>query len=186
MAKPGDRPEARRTGTEGRASTEKRLSAEEPTTAAPPAKRKRRWLLPAGVVVLLGAAAAAIWLRGAPVWVPFLHTTPAKAAEAVPAPPVYADMPEIVANLNGGPHGPHYVKLHVKLELSKPADRAAVAQAMPRLMDLFTTYLRETRPEELRGAEGLYRLRAELIARASLAAAPAHIKDVLFTEMLVQ
>ena len=57
---------------------------------------------------------------------------------------------------------------------------------MPRLLDLFQTYMREMRPEELRGAAGTYRLREELIARANIAVAPAHIVDVLFTEMLVQ
>ena len=57
---------------------------------------------------------------------------------------------------------------------------------MPRLQDLFQTYLREMRPEELRGSAGTWRLREELIARANLAAAPGHVVDVLFTEMLIQ
>ncbi len=57
---------------------------------------------------------------------------------------------------------------------------------MPRLQDLFQTYLREIRPEELRGSAGTYRLREELLARGNLAVAPARITDVLFTEMLVQ
>jgi flagellar FliL protein len=57
---------------------------------------------------------------------------------------------------------------------------------MPRLLDLFQTYLREMRPEELRGSAGTYRLREELIARADLAVAPARISDVLFTQLLIQ
>jgi flagellar FliL protein len=57
---------------------------------------------------------------------------------------------------------------------------------MPRLQDLFQTYLREMRPEELRGSAGTYRLREELIARADIAVAPARIQDLLFTEILVQ
>ena len=48
------------------------------------------------------------------------------------------------------------------------------------------TYLREMRPEELRGAAGTYRLREELLARVMPAVAPAKVTDVLFTEMLVQ
>jgi flagellar protein FliL len=70
--------------------------------------------------------------------------------------------------------------------LSKPEDVAAVQAAMPRLLDLYATYLREMRPEELRGSAGTQRLREELIARASLAAAPARVPDVLFTEILLQ
>jgi flagellar FliL protein len=61
-----------------------------------------------------------------------------------------------------------------------------VQAAMPRLLDLFQTYLREMRPDEFRGSAGTYRLREELIARATLAAAPAQVQDVLFTELIVQ
>ena len=53
-------------------------------------------------------------------------------------------------------------------------------------MDMFQTYLREMRPEELRGSAGMYRLREELLARANIAATPAKIIDVLFVEMLIQ
>ena len=63
---------------------------------------------------------------------------------------------------------------------------APLQAAMPRIIDLFQSYLREMRPEELRGTAGTYRLREELIARASLAAPGAQVRDVLFTELLVQ
>ena len=66
------------------------------------------------------------------------------------------------------------------------ADARALEEAMPRLQDLFTTYLREVRPDELRGSAGTYRLREELMARASLAAPPAQVTDVLFVELLLQ
>jgi flagellar FliL protein len=100
--------------------------------------------------------------------------------------PVFVDLPEMITNLNAGPRRTGFLKLHAKLELARAEDQSAVTAAMPRLIDLFQTYLRELRPEELRGAAGTYRLREELIARAGLAAAPAQIVDVLFTEMLVQ
>jgi flagellar FliL protein len=51
---------------------------------------------------------------------------------------------------------------------------------------LFQTYLREMRPEELRGSAGTYRLREELLARANVALAPVRVVDVLFSELLVQ
>ena len=78
------------------------------------------------------------------------------------------------------------MKLTVRLEVTKQEDVERVKAAMPRLQDLFQTYLREMRPQELRGSAGTYRLREELIARANLAAAPARITDVLFTQMLIQ
>jgi flagellar FliL protein len=76
--------------------------------------------------------------------------------------------------------------MQARLELSKPEDLPIVTAAQPRIMDLFQTYLREMRPDELRGSLGTYRLREQLIARASLAVAPARVVDVLFTELLVQ
>jgi flagellar FliL protein len=38
----------------------------------------------------------------------------------------------------------------------------------------------------LRGSEGSYRLREELISRADVAAAPAHVLDVLFIELIIE
>ncbi len=100
--------------------------------------------------------------------------------------PAFMELPEIIANLNAGPRRPSYVKLKPRLELARAEDEAAVRAALPRLMDLFQTYLREMRPEELRGSAGTYRLREELLARANIALAPVRVVDVLFPELLVQ
>jgi flagellar FliL protein len=90
-----------------------------------------------------------------------------------------------MSNLNAARHA-SFVKLRARLELARAEDAPAITAAMPRLLDLFQTYLREMHPEELRGSAGTWRLREELIARANIAAAPARVTDVLFTEMLVQ
>ena len=105
---------------------------------------------------------------------------------AKPVPPSYVDVPEMVANLNSGSHKPSYVKLAARVEVPKPGDVEKVKAGMPRLQDMMQTYLREMRPEELRGSAGTYRLREELLVRANAAVAPAKISDVLFTQMLVQ
>ena len=101
-------------------------------------------------------------------------------------PPVFVDLPEMVANLNAPGRRPSYVKLKARVELAKADDQAGFTAAQPRIIDLFQTYLREMRPEELRGSAGTYRLRGELIVRANIAMSPAHITDILFTELLVQ
>ena len=79
-----------------------------------------------------------------------------------------------------------YVKLAARVEVPKPEDVEKVRAALPRLQDMMQTYLREMRPEELRGSAGTYRLREELLVRANAAVAPAKVSDVLFTQMLVQ
>ena len=148
---------------------------------------KRKLILLAAPVLTV-ALGAGLWFSGVLPRL-FGHGEAAHSeaqAEAKSAPPVFFELPEMIANLNGNPRRPSYLKLQAKLELSRKEDAATVQAAMPRLLDLFQTYLREMRPEELRGSAGTHRLREELIARANLAAAPARITDVLFTEILVQ
>ena len=174
-----------------------------------PAKKggKKKLIVLVALVLLLAGAGSGLWFGG--ILPPLLGMGPkadphaaedgtgdakgdAKAdGKAVPKPdakpaPVFMDLPEIIANLNAGPRRNSFIKLRPKLELAKAEDEATIKAAMPRLMDLFQTYLREMRPEELRGSAGTYRLREELLARANIAVAPARIVDVLFPEIIVQ
>lgn len=157
---------------------------EAPDPAPPPAKRggRRRLVLIAAPALLIAAAAGA-WVAGL---APFAHGGAQARKPAPPGPPIYVDLPEMVANLDSDPRRPRYVKLHARIEVADRRDEAAVQAAMPRIQDLFQTYLRDMRPEDLRGSMGTYRLREELIARADVAAAPGRIEDVLFVEMIVQ
>jgi flagellar FliL protein len=95
-------------------------------------------------------------------------------------------VPELVANLNTGTKKASYVKMTVRIEVSGTSDADKVRTAMPRVQDVIQTYLREMRPDELRGSAGVYRLREELLVRANAAVAPARISDILFTQMLIQ
>jgi len=154
-----------------------------PAEAAKPSGRRKLILL--AIPVVLAVLLAGLWFSGLlPGWLGLSHGQSADAQKG-PA-PIFIDLPEMVANLNGNPRRPSYVKLVARIEVARPDDADRVRQAMPRLQDLFQTYLREMRPEELRGSAGVYRLREELIARADAAAAPARITDVLFTQMLIQ
>ena len=145
---------------------------------------KRKLLLIGAAVLLLAGGGGGAWFAGL---IPHGgHKEDAHAEAKGPAAPVFLDLPDIVANLNAGPRRPAFIKLKAKLELARPEDQAVVQAAMPRVLDLFQTYLREMRPDELRGTAGTYRQREELVARSSIAAQPAHVLNVLFTELLVQ
>jgi flagellar FliL protein len=169
------------------------------TEVAPEAGKKsggKKKLIILALPVLLAVIGAALWFTG--ILPPLLgmgkpekpaaevHPADQPAEAAAVKPPSFVDLPDIVANLNSGGRRPVFVKLHARIELAKADDQTAVQAAMPRLLDLFQTYLREMRPEELRGSAGTWRLREELISRANIAAAPARVTDVLFTEILIQ
>ena len=99
---------------------------------------------------------------------------------------VFYDVGELLVNLNTGGRKSSFLKIRMSLELEDPNDIQRIESIMPRIIDNFQTYLRELRIEDLKGSAGMYRLREELLARASAAAAPVKVSDVLFKEMLVQ
>lgn len=167
-------------------TTDEKPPETEAADAAPARSSLKRKLILLGAPLALAATFSGLWFTGIlPRMLGIAPKKPAAEAKAAAA-PIYVDLPEMVANLNSGARRPEYVKLLARLEVAHPEDVERVKQAMPRLQDMFQTYLREMRPEELRGSAGTYRLREELIIRANIAAAPAHITDVLFTQMLVQ
>ena len=111
--------------------------------------------------------------------------------EAAPAakikPPVFFDMPDILVNLSSsGSDRTQYLKVKVVLELPNEAMKAQIEPLMPRVMDMFQTYLRELRATDLDGSAGLYRLKEELTRRVNAAIAPDRINAVLFKEIVVQ
>ena len=146
---------------------------------------RRRLILLAAPIALVGIGAG-LWFTGVLPNLLGMRHAESVTGDTKPATPIYVDLPELIANLNSNPQRPSYVKLTARLEVMKQEDVERVKAAMPRLQDLLLTYMREMRPQELRGSTGTYRLREELMARANLAAAPARITDVLFTQMLVQ
>ena len=152
-------------------------------------KGGKKKLVILAVPVLLLVIGAGLWFTGIlPNMLGMGHKAEGEEHQAKEAghAPVFVELPEMVSNLNAPGRRATFVKMKVRLELSKEADQAAFTAAQPRVVDVFQTYLREMRPDELRGSAGTYRLREELIARASLAAAPAQVMDVLFSELLVQ
>lgn len=100
---------------------------------------------------------------------------------------MYYTLPDILVNIQSNDGRPTYLKL--KLTLEAPSQEAVdvMEPMMPRITDLFTSFLRELRTDDLTGSEGSMRLRLELLRRVNLALAPqAKINAVLIEEMLVQ
>lgn len=111
---------------------------------------------------------------------------PEAQAEADIADIVFVELPDLLVNLSGTGPRMRFLKLAAALEVHGEADAEVVRQLVPRILDGFHLYLRAMRPEELQGAQGVYRVKEELLARTNEATRPAQVQDVLIRELLVQ
>jgi len=98
----------------------------------------------------------------------------------------FYNMPDQVANIQTVDGRPSFLKLKLTFEAPDRDSAEAITPNAPRLNDMFQTFLRELRPEDLSGSQGTYQLRMELLRRVNLVIAPAKINTVLIQEMLVQ
>jgi len=114
------------------------------------------------------------------------HGAGPKEEKKAPKLMVFYNLPELLVNLSGQGRRSSFLKISLSLELEDANDIPKIEAVLPRIVDAFQTYLRELRPEDLRGSAGLYRLREELLARVNTSAQPAKVNDVLFKEMLIQ
>ncbi|MCA3246013.1 MAG: flagellar basal body-associated FliL family protein [Tagaea sp.] len=145
----------------------------------------------AGALVLLlgiGAGVYFLFFAGGPPPEQHAEDGPPKPAEPQgPVKSVYFNMPDLLVNLNAGAgRRTSFLKLTLSVELRSIDDANAFEANLPRIVDNFQVYLRELRPEDLRGSSGFLKLREELLTRVQLAAQPARVNDILFREMLVQ
>ncbi|MES2860427.1 MAG: flagellar basal body-associated FliL family protein [Pseudomonadota bacterium] len=95
-------------------------------------------------------------------------------------------LPDMVVNIQSPDGRPTFLKLTLTLEMHDADLAYSLQSQMPRMQDMFQGFLRELRPEDLAGSQGSYSLRAEILRRVNLVAAPSKVDAVLIEEMLVQ
>ena len=98
---------------------------------------------------------------------------------------LFYTLPDVVVNMQTADGRPTFLKLKLTLELPDQATADALEPNMPRLQDMFQTFLRELRPEDLSGSQGSYQLRMEILRRVNLVIAPSKANAVLIEEMLI-
>jgi flagellar FliL protein len=154
--------------------------AAEGAQAAPKSKFKLMVMI-VGVLALLGAGATTWFLF-------FRHPAGEMHAEMPPAkPPAFVEVPDMLVNLVTGPgERVQYLKVKVVLEMKEERQIEEIKPTMPRVTDIFQTYLRELRPSDLNGSAGMFRLKEELTRRVNAVVAPVKVSAVLFKEIVVQ
>ena len=149
--------------------------------AIPAKKGKLKLLIAvAGFVLILGGGAGwFFFMRG--------HGEEAHAEAPPPKPPSFVEVPDMMVNLVGAAgERVQYLKVKIVLEVKEEKQVEAIKPTLPRVTDLFQTYLRELRPSDLNGSAGLFRLKEELTKRVNLALAPNQVNAVLFKEVVIQ
>jgi flagellar FliL protein len=151
----------------------------EEAAAAPKSKLKLIIIAAVALVLVGGGASWFFFLRG--------HGEEAHAEAPPPKPPLFIDMPDMLVNLVGAPgERVQYLKVKVVLEVKEEKQVEAIKPTLPRVTDIFQTYLRELRASDLAGSVGLFRLKEELTKRVNVAVAPTPVTAVLFKEVVVQ
>lgn len=97
----------------------------------------------------------------------------------------YYTLPDIVVNMQTTDGKTTFLKLKLTFELPDEELVDTLEPNLPRLQDMFQTFLRELRPEDLAGSQGSYQLRMEILRRVNLVIAPSKINAVLIEEMLI-
>ena len=139
-------------------------------------------------LIIAGVGVLAILGGGAGWFFFFRHHGEEVHAEAPPAkPPSFIEVPDLMVNLAGSPgERVQYLKVKVTLEVKEEKQVEAIKPTLPRVTDIFQTYLRELRPADLNGSAGLFRLKEELTRRVNAALSPNEVSAVLFKEIVVQ
>ena len=165
------------------ADNEQAEGAAEGAEAAPAKKGKLKLIIAvAGFVAVLGGGAGwFFFMRG------HAGDHHAEAAPPPPKPPAFVEVPDMMVNLAGAPgERVQYLRLKIVLELKEEKQIEAIKPTMPRVTDIFQTYVRELRPSDLNGSAGIFRLKEELTKRVNAAVAPIQVSAVLFKEVVVQ
>jgi flagellar FliL protein len=156
-------------------------AAAEALEATPAPKGKLKLIIAAvGLLIVVG---------GGVTWFFFFraHGEEMHAEAPPPKPPVFIEVPDMLVNLAGLPgERVQYLKVKVVLEVKEEKQVEAIKPALPRVTDIFQTYMRELRASDLNGSAGLFRLKEELTKRVNVAVAPTPVNAVLFKEIMVQ
>lgn len=142
--------------------------------------KRKLIIIASAFLVLLGGAAGGYFLF-------FAKKAPEKIAELPPPKALFVEMPDLLVNMStAAGERTQYLKIKVVLEVKDQPLVAQIQPNIPRMVDIFQTYLREVRPSDLAGSAGMFRLKEELTRRVNSTIAPHQVSAVLFKEFLVQ
>jgi flagellar FliL protein len=138
-------------------------------------------------ILLLGGGGAAAYFLLLKKEPPAADEAAKEEEHASEEPQVYVALEKpLQVNLVGTGKRMPYLNLDLWLAVKNEEDAKKLEGVMPRVIDQFQVYLRSLRIDDLQGADGVQRMRDELLMRAKAAAKPIEVEDVLIKSMLAQ
>ncbi len=142
-------------------------------------KNKQTLIIGATIVALLGG--------GGLIYSKFYSDTANPIQNVDDKKTIFVPMNEITVNLKQGiENNTSWLKVHVTLEVIGKTNYETVTKMMPKIMDVFQTYLKELRKNDLDGSFGIYKIKDEMLLRINAILYPAKIEDILFQDFMMQ
>jgi flagellar FliL protein len=149
-----------------------------------PKNRKKMLVVVGGAVLLTAAAGGGAWwmLRdrgGEEGAVPV-------AASADTDGSSYIEVPPVIVNLRSGDGQARFLKLRFILVAADAGKVDRIKDRLPVLLDALQPFLRELRPDDLAGSAAIFRIKEEMMARATQALGTGSVRDVLIQDLVQQ
>lgn len=175
-------------------------AAEGATPAASPKKKKKLIIIgaAAGVLLLGGGGGAAMMLSGgsakAETAVDAGHGAEAEPAEegesgghgGGDSKEAFVDVPAMVVNLRSPDGASRFLKIHFMIVPGAKGTVDGLKEKLPLILDAYQPFLRELRPEDLAGSAAVFRIKEEMLIRATDVAGAGSVKDILIQDLVQQ
>ena len=166
-------------------------SASDAAPANKPRFSKRMIIIGAAILVLLLVGGGAALMLGGGSEPPAAAEADAHAETAADpsgeeAAASYVDVPPLIVNLRSADGASRFLKLRFMLVATNPEVAVGVEKQLPLVIDAYQPFLRELRPEDLAGSAAVFRIKEEMLVRATTALGPGKVKDVLIQDLIQQ
>jgi len=98
----------------------------------------------------------------------------------------FVDVPAMVVNLRSPDGASRFLKIHFMIVPGAKGTPETLKDKLPLILDAYQPFLRELRPEDLAGSAAVFRIKEEMLVRATEVAGPGMVKDILIQDLVQQ
>ena len=98
----------------------------------------------------------------------------------------FVDVPAMIVNLRSPDGASRFLKIHFMLVPGPKGTADSLKDKLPLILDAYQPFLRELRPEDLAGSAAVFRIKEEMLVRATEVSGPGMVKDILIQDLVQQ